>query len=175
MDGTDVLGSQLLHVFDDIPAILQDCLPFVEDGDAVTLNLFQQFQIAGSIQRGVDTYHLSAALRSLSNRMQPFDNLFSFRFVGSPLVTTSAQGEERYFDVTHLVHGVETVTHECQVIVTLGKVLSVESTHSDGSNTDAETVGDKLEAGGILRIAHLVVKHFPFAKTAHVHFHTVTA
>ena len=46
MDGTDVLRTELLQVFGNIPAVLDDGLELIEDTDSFTFNLLQQFQVA---------------------------------------------------------------------------------------------------------------------------------
>ena len=134
MDGTDIPGTQLLDVFDHIPAVFHDSLPFVEDGNAVALDLFQQFQVAFGIEGRVNTYAQTAGLGSLADMMQSFYNLTALGLVGRPVVTTAAEGQESHLCATHLVHRVETVSNKGHIIVALRQILGIETAHGDGTN-----------------------------------------
>ena len=90
MDGTDIFGTQFLHVLDDVPVVLQDGLPLIEDGNAVALDLLQQFQVACSIQGCVDADHDTMCLGSLTDVVEAVDNLLTLRLIGRPVVTASA-------------------------------------------------------------------------------------
>ena len=107
--------------------------------------------------------------------MEAADNLFALRHVCCPAVAAATKGQEGHLHLSHAVHSVKTVFYQGEVVVALGKVLSVETAHGDGTDAYVQTVSDMLEECCIHGVAHLVVEHLALTQAAHVHLHTVAA
>ena len=107
--------------------------------------------------------------------MQTFYDVGTFGLVGTPVVATAPKRQEGHTSSAHLVHRVQTVADECHVIVAFCQVLSIETTHGNGADLNAQRVGDVFEMCGLAVVAHFVVKHLALSQTAHVHLYAVTA
>ena len=90
MHGTDVLRTQCLQVFQQIPLVFQDGLPLIEYLHAVGIDFLQQFLVALGIQRGVDADNFSTLLGHLAQFVQVLHNLLSERFIIGPVIAAAA-------------------------------------------------------------------------------------
>ena len=90
MHGTDVLRTQCLQVFQQVPLVFQNGLPLIEYLHAVGTYFLQQFLVALGIQRGVNADDLATLLGHLAHFVQTLHNLLPQRFIIGPVVAASA-------------------------------------------------------------------------------------
>ena len=111
-------------------------MPFIEDGDAVALNLLQQFQVAFSVKGRVDAHTFATLLGSLADSVQALHYLTALGLICRPVISAASQRKKGYLCTAHFVHRIETIFYECQVILALRQVLGIETAHGDGTNLD---------------------------------------
>ena len=75
--------------------------------------------------------------------MQTLHYLIALDLICRPVISTASQRQKGYLCTTqmigthhHLIHCIETIFYECQVILALRQVLGIETAHGDGTNLD---------------------------------------
>ena len=153
--------------------VLHSGLHLVEDGNACTLHLFKQLEVATGVEGCVNAYTLASGGGSLTDGVQTAHHLGALGTVGGPVGPAATQRQEGHGGAPHPVHRVEAVGHEFQIVITLGEVLPIEGAHRHRTDSHAQRVGHMAETGSLGIVAQFVVEGGALAQTAHVQFHTV--